>query len=58
MNHKMAKEIQKTLEVYTDNEDEFRFVGWQLFHTLGDLARSRFDKIVEEYLYAKEKRGN
>ena len=52
MNHKMAKEIQKTLEVYTDNEDEFRFVGWQLFHTLGDLARSRFDKIVEEYLKA------
>jgi hypothetical protein len=48
-----AEQIKSALEVYTDVEDEFRFVGWMLFHILGDLAKSRFDMIVEEYKEAK-----
>lgn len=49
-----VKGIQKALEVYSDNEQEFTFAGWELYNTLGHLAKTRLERIIKEYLRNKE----
>lgn len=44
-----AKNIRKALEVYTEHEESFNFVGWELAHILDNLTRSRLERIIEGY---------